>query len=73
MELETTSNGFVLKLDGEDGPAIEWMASSDEVIILLPPRTPEGRPGPDAKSYVVRVKRHARISPSVSIHPVELG
>ena len=36
MEFETTSNGFILEVDGEHGPTIEWMAKEDEVIILLP-------------------------------------
>ena len=73
MEFETTSSGFVLKLDGEDGLAIEWMANKDEILILLPPRDPEGRPNPVGKTYIIRVKRHAGTSPSVSIHPVELS
>ncbi len=73
MEFETTSSGFVLKLEGEDGLAIEWMANKDEILILLPPRDPEGGLNPVGKSYIVRVKRHPRTSPSVSVHPVELS
>ena len=73
MEFETTSSGFVLKLDGEDGLAIEWMANKDEILILLPPSDPEGGLDPVGKSYIVRVKRHARTSPSVSVHPVEIS
>ena len=73
MEFETTSNGFVLEVDGENGPTIEWIANEDEVIILLPTRNRHGRLDPDGKSYVVRIKRHAKMSPSVSIYPLEHG
>ena len=73
MEIETTSNGFVLKLGGQDGLVIEWMANKDEILILLPPRDPAGRINPDGQSYVVRVKRHPRTSPSVSVYPVDFS
>ena len=73
MEFETTSNGFILEVDGEHGPAIEWMAKEGELIILLPTCDKHGRLDRDGKSYVVRVKRHARMSPSVSVYPLEYG
>ena len=73
MEFEATSNGFILEVDGEYGPTIEWMANEDEMIILLPTRNKHGRLDPTVKSYVVRVKRHARMSPSVSVYPLEHG
>ena len=73
MEFETTSNGFILEVDGEHGPTIEWIANEDEVIILLPTLNKHGRLDRDGKSYVVRVKRHARMSPSVSVYPLEHG
>ena len=43
MEFETTSNGFFLEVDGENGPTIEWIANEDEVIILLPTRNRHGQ------------------------------
>lgn len=30
MELEATSSGFIMKVEGESGPTIEWMANADD-------------------------------------------
>ena len=73
MEFEATSSGFIMKVEGESGPTIEWMANADEIVILLPTRNKHGRLDPKGKSYVVRVKRHAMMSPSVTVYPVEPG
>ena len=67
MEFETTSNGFVLKVNADSGPTIEWNANDDEVAILLPTLDKDGRPDPSSRSFMVHVRRHARMSPSVSI------
>ena len=53
MEFEATSNGFILEVDGEHGPTIEWMAKEGELIILLPTLNKHGRLDRDGKSYVV--------------------
>ena len=73
MEFEATSSGFVVKVEGESGPTIEWMANADEIFILLPTRNKDGSRDPNSKSYVVRVKRQAMMSPSVTVYPVEPG
>ena len=70
MEFEANANGFVVTVDGECGPTIEWKAKEDEVIILLPARDKYGRPDPGGKIYVTHVKRHTRKGPSVSVYPV---
>ena len=71
MELEATSSGFIVKVEGESGPTIEWMANADEIFILLPARSKHGRLDPNGKSYVVRVKHQAMTSPSITVYPVE--
>ncbi|MDE2758617.1 MAG: hypothetical protein OXU26_00690 [Acidobacteriota bacterium] len=73
MEFEATSGGFIVKVEGEAGPTIEWIANADEIFILLPPRDKHGRLDPNGKSYIVRVKRHATMSPSTTVYPVESG
>ena len=70
MELETTSNGFILKVDAEYGPTIEWIAKEDEVTILLPTLNSHGKLGPNSRRFMVHVKRHANMSPSVSCYPL---
>ncbi len=71
MELEATSSGFIVKVEGESGPTIEWMANADEIFILLPSRNKHGRLDPNGNSHVVRVKRQAMASPSITVYPVE--
>lgn len=70
MEFETTSNGFVLKVHPDSGPTIEWHANEDEVAILLPALDEDGRPDPKSRSFMVHVRRHARMSPGVTIFPL---
>lgn len=70
MELLPTSNGFVLTVTDECGPVIEWKEKEDEVFVLLPARDKHGRPDPGGRAYVACVKRHAGMSPSVSVYPV---
>jgi len=50
-----------------------WMANEDEMIILLPTRNKHGSLDATGKSYVVRVKRHAKMSSSVSVYLLERG
>lgn len=73
MEFEATSGGFIVKVEGESGPTIEWMANADEIFILLPALDKHGRLDPNGKSYIVRVKRHAMMSPGITVYPVDSG
>ena len=70
MEFETTSNGFILKVDGEHGPTIEWIAEENEVTILLPTLDRHGKLDPNSRRFMVHVRRHANMSPSVSVYPL---
>lgn len=70
MEFETTSNGFILKVNAERGPTIEWNGKEDEVSILLPILDRDGRPDSNSRRFMVHVRRHAGMSPSVSVYPL---
>ena len=67
MEFETTSSGFILKVNAGLGPTIEWNANEEEASILLPTLDRHGKLDTKSKRFMVHVKRHANMSPSVSI------
>ena len=67
MEFESTSGGFILKVNAGLGPTIEWNANEEEASILLPTLDRHGKLDPNSRRFMVHVKRHANMSPSVSI------
>ena len=67
MEFEATSNGFILKVSAGFGPTIEWNANEDEMSILLPTLDKDGGLDPNSRRFMVHVRRHANMSPSVNI------
>ena len=70
MEFETTSNGFILKVNAGLGPTIEWNANEEEVSIVLPTLDGHGKLDPDSRCFMVHVRRYANMSPSVSVYPI---
>ena len=70
MEFETTSNGFILKVNADVGPTIEWNASEDEVTILLPILDKDGKLDSNSRRVMIHVRRHANMSPSVEVYPL---
>lgn len=70
MEFETTSNGFILKVNADFGPTIEWNANEGEVTLLLPILDKDGRLDADSRRVMIHVRRHANMSPSVSVYPI---
>lgn len=70
MEFETTSNGFILKVNADFGPTIEWNANEGEVTMLLPILDKDGRLDPNSRRVMIHVRRHANMSPSVSVYPL---
>ena len=70
MEFETTSNGFILRVNVDFGPTIEWNADEDEMTILLPTPDRDGKLDPKSRHFMVHVRRHANMSPSVSVFPL---
>ena len=70
MEFETTSNGFILKVNADFGPTIEWNANEGEVTMLLPILDKDGRLDADSRRVMIHVRRHANMSPSVSVYPL---
>lgn len=71
MEFETTAKGFILKVNADRGPTIEWNASKEEVSLLVSTRDRHGKLGPNSKRFMVYVKCHANMSPSVSVYPLQ--
>ena len=70
MEFETTSNGFILKVSAGLGPTIEWNADEEDVSIMLPTLDRHGKLDPNSRRFMVHVRRHANMSPSVSVYPL---
>lgn len=70
MEFETTANGFILKVDDTRGPTIEWDANEDEMTVLLPTLDGHGGLDPKGRRFMVHVRRHPSLSPSVSVYPL---
>ena len=62
MEFETTSNGFILKVNVDCGPTIEWNAKEGDVTILLPTPDRDGRLDPNSRRFMVHVRHHANMS-----------
>ena len=70
MEFETTSNGLILKVNAGLGPTIEWNADEEDVSIMLPTLDRHGKLDPNSRRFMVHVRRHANMSPSVSVYPL---
>ena len=70
MEFETTSKGFILKVTADYGPTIEWNANEGDVTLLLPTPGRDGRLDSNSGQFMIHVRRHANMSPSVSIFPL---
>ena len=62
MEFETTSNGFILKVNADFGPTIEWNANEGEVTLLLPILDKDGRLDADSRRSLRSRPRRCRVS-----------